>query len=283
MRGRNGARTKLITYQRWPPDQGAFMTECKTGALAGTTALITGGSRGIGLATAKALVARGARVCITARKEPGLKDAAAELGDEGVVLTVAGSTTDPEHRAHAVAATIERFGALDVLVNCAGVNPVYGPLADADLATIERVLAANVLAPLGWVQAAQRAWLAEHGGVIVNVGSVAAVRAQLGLGAYATSKAALLHMTRQLAYELGPRVRVNAVLPALVRTRFAEALWSNEAELLRHYPLGRLGMPEDVAEAIVFLASPQAAWITGESLTVDGGMLVNDSVSVPVR
>jgi NAD(P)-dependent dehydrogenase (short-subunit alcohol dehydrogenase family) len=248
--------------------------------LAGGTALVTGGSRGIGLAVAHAFVARGMNICITARHEDTLRAAAAELGTDERVLTVAGSTTDAEHRANAVAAAVERFGSLDVLVNSAGVNPVYGPLVDADLAMIDKVLASNVIAPLGWIQQAHRTWMGEHGGAVVNVASIAGVRAQLGLGAYATSKAALLHLTRQLAYEMGPEVRVNAVLPALVRTRFAEALWSHEAELIEHYPLGRLGVPEDIAEAIVFLASPQSGWITGESLSVDGGLLVNDSVSV---
>jgi NAD(P)-dependent dehydrogenase (short-subunit alcohol dehydrogenase family) len=254
-----------------------------TGAGRAQTALVTGGSRGIGLAVAQAFVDRGLNVCITARKQEALDQAAAGLGDQAVVLAVAGSTTDSDHRRDAVTRTVERFGSLDVLVNCAGVNPVYGPLVGADLGLVEKVLTANVTAPLGWVQQAHRAWMGEHGGSIVNVASIAAVRAQLGLGGYATSKAALVHMTRQLAYELGPGIRVNAVLPALVRTRFAEALWAHEQELVAHYPLGRLGVPEDIAEAIVFLAGPQASWITGQALAIDGGMLVNDSVSVPAE
>jgi NAD(P)-dependent dehydrogenase (short-subunit alcohol dehydrogenase family) len=121
-----------------------------------------------------------------------------------------------------------------------------------------------------------------HGGSVVNVGSIAGLRAQLGLGVYSTSKAALLHMTRQLAFELAPEIRVNAFVPALVKTRFASALWEdNEANLLAHYPLGRLGTPQDVAKAIVFLVGDDASWITGEQLVVDGGLLVNDAVSAP--
>jgi NAD(P)-dependent dehydrogenase (short-subunit alcohol dehydrogenase family) len=245
------------------------------------TALVTGGSRGIGLAVAQVFMARGLNVCITGRKADALDAAAQDLAAPDRVLTVAGSTTDAQHRADAVAQTLERFGSLDVLVNCAGINPVYGPLADVELALVEKVLTANVVAPLAWAQLAHSAWMGEHGGAVVNVASVAAVRPQLGLGAYATSKAALVHLTRQLAYELGPDVRVNAVLPALVRTRFAEALWAHEAELVEHYPLGRLGVPDDVAGAVVFLSSPESGWITGQALAVDGGMLVHDSVSVP--
>jgi NAD(P)-dependent dehydrogenase (short-subunit alcohol dehydrogenase family) len=245
------------------------------------TVLITGGSRGIGFAVAQAFLARGLNVCLTARKADALHAAAEQLAAPGRVLTVAGSTIDAEHRADAVARTLDHFGSLDALVNCAGINPVYGPLAGVELAMVEKVLTANVVAPLAWVQVAHSAWMREHGGAVVNVASVAAVRPQLGLGAYATSKAGLVHLTRQLAYELGPSVRVNAVLPALVRTRFAEALWAREAELVEHYPLGRLGVPEDVAEAIVFLASPEASWITGQALAIDGGMLANDSVSAP--
>ncbi|WP_217576446.1 SDR family oxidoreductase [Streptomyces sp. GbtcB7] len=244
------------------------------------TALVTGASRGIGLAVARAFLDRGMRVCITARNQEALDKAAAGLGAPDSVLALAGSSSDPEHRAVAVARTMGRFGSVDILVNHAGINPTYGPLVGADLNVVQKTLATNVVAPLGWVQEVHRAWMGEHGGAVVNIGSIAGLRPQLGLGAYVTSKAALLHLTRQLAFELGPDIRVNAVVPALVRTKFAAALYDgNEPALLAHYPLGRLGRAEDVASAVAFLASDEAQWITGESLVVDGGLLVNDSVS----
>jgi NAD(P)-dependent dehydrogenase (short-subunit alcohol dehydrogenase family) len=249
---------------------------------AARTALITGGSRGIGLAVARELLDRGMSVCITGRKQPGLDAAINELAEGDRVLAVAGSTADPEHRARTVALAVERFGSLDILVNNAGINPTIGPLMATPLETVAKALQTNVLAPLGWIQVAVNAWMGEHGGSVVNVGSIAGLRTQQGLGAYTTSKAALLHMTRQLALELAPQIRVNAVVPALVKTRFASALWEdNEASLLDHYPLGRLGTPQDVAKAIVFLVGDDASWITGEQVVVDGGLLVNDAVSEP--
>jgi NAD(P)-dependent dehydrogenase (short-subunit alcohol dehydrogenase family) len=248
----------------------------------GRVALITGASRGIGLAVAREFLDRGMSVCITGRKEHALAAAVEELNAPDSVLAVPGSSADVAHRADAVAQTVARFGSLDVLVNNAGINPTYGALMSTDLAVVDKAVSTNVVAPLGWVQEAFRQWMGEHGGAVVNVASIAGMRAQLGLGAYAASKAALLHLTRQLAYELAPNIRVNAVVPALVRTRFASALWeNNEDELLAHYPLHRLGTPQDIAKAIAFLACDDSAWITGDSLVIDGGLLVNDSVSRP--
>jgi NAD(P)-dependent dehydrogenase (short-subunit alcohol dehydrogenase family) len=245
-------------------------------------ALVTGASRGIGLAVAHEFVGRGMAVCITGRSESSLVEAVEELNAPERVLAVAGSSADPAHRADAVARTIARFGSLDVLVNNAGINPTYGPLMSTDLAVVGKTMATNVVAPLGWIQEAVHRWMGTHGGAVVNVASIAGMRAQLGLGAYATSKAALLHLTRQLAYELAPGIRVNSVVPALVRTRFASALWENsEDQLLAHYPLRRLGTPLDIAKAVAFLACDDSSWITGDSLVIDGGLLVNDSVSRP--
>jgi 3-oxoacyl-[acyl-carrier protein] reductase len=243
-------------------------------------ALITGASRGIGLEVARLFLSDGWKVALTGRSGERLEQAAAELDRPGAVMLHGGSVTDAEHRQVAVASTVERFGRLDALVNCAGVNPFFGPLLEQDDDSVRGVIDANLIAPLAWIREAARAWQAEHGGSVVNVASIAGLRAQRGLGAYAVSKAALIHLTRQLALELAPAVRVNAVAPALVRTRFAAALWSErEPELLGHYPLGRLGEPLDVARAVVFLAGDGAAWITGQTVVLDGGLLSDDPVN----
>lgn len=238
----------------------------------GKVALITGGSRGIGLGIAAELLAHGARVCITARKPDELAAALAGLDAGDRAMTVAGNSDDAEHRAEAVRATVERFGSLDLLVNNAATNPVYGPLVESDLAAVTKVFSLNVVAALGWVQEVWRASMAERGGAVVNVASLGGLTPSEGIGAYNASKAALIHMTRQLAVELGPTVRVNAVAPAIVKTRFARALYEGrEAEVVADYPLGRLGVPEDVAAAARFLLSDEASWITGETLVLDGG------------
>jgi NAD(P)-dependent dehydrogenase (short-subunit alcohol dehydrogenase family) len=240
----------------------------------GRTALVTGASRGIGLAIARSLVDRGARVVLTARKAGPLEEAVAALGGPEVAVGVPGSAADPEHRATAVGTAIEVFGGLDMLVGNVGINPVHGPMVDLDLDAFRKILDTNVVSSLGLVQAAWRAWMAEHGGSVLFVASVAGLRASEDIGGYGVSKAAVVNLTTQLAVELGPAVRVNAVAPAVVKTRFAGALYEGrEQEVAAGYPLGRLGVPEDVGEAAAYLLGDGASWVTGQTLVLDGGRL----------
>ena len=242
-------------------------------ALKDRVAIVTGASRGIGLGIAAELVRQGARVCVTARKADALEAAVASLGGPEAAIAVPGKADDAAHQADAVAKTMEAFGRLDMLVNNAGINPVYGPVTDADPGAAAKILAVNVLAPLAWTRLARDAWMGSHGGSIVNVASVAGVRASPGIGLYGVSKAALIRLTAELAVELGPGIRVNAVAPAVVKTKFATALYEGrEEQVAAAYPLARLGVPEDVAGAVAFLLSDAASWITGQTLVLDGGV-----------
>lgn len=239
--------------------------------LAGRVAIVTGASRGIGLAIAQRLVADGAQVCITARKPEGLEEAAAAI--DGSVLAVPGKAHDPEHQADVIDQVMETFGRLDVLVNNAGTNPVFGPLMDLEPAAAAKILEVNVLAALSWTQRAHQVHLKEHGGAVINMASVSGLGVSPGIGMYGASKAALINLTKQLAVELGPSVRVNAVAPAVVKTKFARTLYEgHEDEVASHYPLKRLGVPADVAGAVAFLASDDASWMTGQTLVLDGGV-----------
>jgi len=244
------------------------------GRFTGQVALITGASRGIGLAVAQRLVAEGARVCVTARKPEPLEQAVAELGGAAAAIGVAGSGDDPAHRERAVAETMATFGRLDVLVNNTGINPVYGPLLEIEESAARKIFEVNVMSTLAWIKLAHQAWLAEHGGAIVNVSSIAGLGASPGIAFYGITKAAVINLTRQLAVELAPAVRVNAVAPAVVKTRFAEALYAeNEEAVAAGYLLRRLGEPADVAGAVAYLASADAAWTTGQTLVLDGGLI----------
>jgi 3-oxoacyl-[acyl-carrier protein] reductase len=255
-----------------------------TSRFAGRVALVTGASRGIGLAAAARIAAEGGRVCLTARKEEGLRTAVdginAAAGGGGVrAIGVAGRADDESHQLSTVERVLAEFGRLDVLVNNSGINPTYGPLLELDTGAARKTLEVNVVAALSWVRVAHRAYLGEHGGAVVNVASVAGLRPAGGLGIYGISKAALIHLTAQLAVELAPRVRVNAVAPAVVKTRFATALFEGrEDEVSRAYPMGRLGVPEDVASTVAYLASDDAAWVTGQTLVVDGGLTLAGGV-----
>lgn len=241
----------------------------------GRTAIVTGGSRGIGFGIAAALVADGANVCLTGRDPERLDAAREELAAFDRVLTVAGKSQDPEHRAAAVAATVERFGAVDLLVNNAATNPHFGPLVDADPAVMAKVLEVDVTAPMAWIQQVWAASMRERGGAILNVASIGGLRPSPDIGAYNTAKAALIALTRQFAAELAPTVRVNAIAPAVVKTDFARALYAaDEDAAAGAYPLGRLGTTADTSAAARFLLSDAAAWITGETLVVDGGLSV---------
>jgi len=239
--------------------------------LSGTVAIVTGASRGIGFAIAQRFIADGAKVCITGRDAQALETAVKVLGGSDVAIGVAGKGDDPEHRATVVDTVRDTFGPVSALVNNIGINPVYGPLAGIDLGAARKILDVNVLGTLGWVQEALRAGLAD-GGSVVNISSVSGVRPAPGIGFYGVSKAALIHLTEELAVELAPAVRVNAVAPAVIKTRFATALYEGrEEKVAAQYPLKRLGVPEDVSGAVAFLCSPDAAWITGQTLVIDGG------------
>jgi 3-oxoacyl-[acyl-carrier protein] reductase len=240
---------------------------------AGQSAVVTGASRGIGLAIARQLAADGARVCVTGRDADALAAAVWELGETGTVIGVPGKADDPAHQADVIERTLREFGSVDMLVNNAGTNPVFGGVIDISAAAARKIFEVNALAPLSWTQQAHRAWMGAHGGGIVNVTSVAGLRPAPGIGFYGASKAMLAHLTRELAVEIGPAVRVNAVAPAVVKTRFAQALYAErEDEVAAGYPLKRLGVPADVAGAVAFLLSAEASWITGQVLVLDGGV-----------
>ncbi|WPP28620.1 SDR family oxidoreductase [Streptomyces sp. CL7] len=244
----------------------------------GKVALITGASRGIGYGVAEALVARGDRVCITGRNEDALKEAVEQLGADRAVY-VAGKAHDEAHRALAVERVMEAFGRVDYLVNNAGTNPVFGPIADLDLNVARKVFETNVISALGFAQKTWHAWQKDNGGAIVNIASVAGIAPSPFIAAYGVSKAALINLTQQLAHEFAPRVRVNAIAPAVVKTKFAQALYEGrEEEAAASYPLGRLGVPSDIGGAAAFLTSDQSDWVTGQTLVVDGGIFLNAGV-----
>jgi len=243
--------------------------------LDGKVALVTGGSRGIGRAVAARMVEAGASVMLSSRKADDLAEAASSMeGTGGPVAWHAAHVADDEAAERCVAATVERFGGLDILVNNAATNPYFGPMIDIDRARADKTVQVNLTAALVWTQCAWRAAMAEHGGVVINMSSVGGLSVEHGIGWYNVTKAGLAHLTRQLAFELAPGVRVNALAPGLVRTDFARALWEAAGDAVaRRLPLRRLGEPDDIAKAALFLASDAASWMTGHVLVVDGGAL----------
>ena len=249
----------------------------KRKSLQGRVALVTGGSRGIGFGIATAFRAEGADVVFCSRKADGVAAAERELlageGDGGVLGVVA-NAGEPDDAERTVAAAMDRFGRLDVLVNNAATNPYMGPLIDIDLPRAEKTAKVNQFGMLAWTRQAVRAWMGEHGGSVINIASVGGMIVDPGIGYYNATKAAMLLMTRQLAYELGPAVRVNALAPGVIKTELARKVWeAREPVLTAQLPLRRLGTVEDVANAAVFFAGDASSWITGQTLVLDGGAL----------
>ncbi len=238
-------------------------------SLQGKTALVTGGSRGIGKAIAATFVRCGANVMIVSRKEDSLRAAAEEIG--GNIAYLAANTGDVDSAEKVVTATLERFGSLDVFVNNAATNPYAGPMMDVDQSRYDKTFQVNLRGPVFWTQAVWNQWMKDHPGVIVNIASIGGLRTESSLGVYNLTKAAIIHMTRQLAGELGA-TRVVGVAPGLIVTDFAQMLVDNFGDTLaKRLPTKRLGQPQDIANLVAFLASDLASWITGETYVIDGG------------
>ena len=246
------------------------------------TVIVTGASRGIGKATALAFAAQGCNVVLTSRKQDALDDVAEEIRashpDVGV-LAYAAHAGEADQAGACVDAAMAGFGAIDVLVNNAGTNPYFGPLMELDEVRADKTVRVNQFAVVRWSQLVWNASMSARGGVIVNVASVGGLLTEPGIGYYNATKAAVIHLTRQLAAELAPTVRVNAVAPGIVRTHLARALWENHEEQLNStLPLGRIGEPDDIADAITFLGGDASRWMTGQTLVIDGGAQIRSSV-----
>ncbi len=243
--------------------------------LDGKVALVTGASRGIGLATARSLAESGASVMMASRKQESLDEAAGSLPEAAAmrVATCAAHVGKPEALAELAEQTVERFGAIDILVNNAATSVYMGRTIDTDLPAFDKTMEINFRAQFAATQTVYRVWMQEHGGCVINMASVGGLIAEPAIGIYNAAKAALIHLTRTLSVELAPDVRVNALAPGLVKTHLARALWEPaEDAIAATMPMKRLGEPDDIAAMATFLASDQASWITGQTFVIDGGL-----------
>ena len=244
--------------------------------LTGKTAIVTGSTRGIGRAIAELFAEAGANVVISSRKADACESVAAAIrAAGGTAAAIPCHVGDAAQRAALVARAREAFGAIDILVCNAGINPYYGPLADIGDDTFDRIMAVNVRGALALSALVLPEMAARRDGAIIIVSSVAGLRGTAGLGAYAISKAADMQLARNLALEWGPHnIRVNCIVPGLIKTDFARALWEDAALMERRLaatPLGRIGEPEEIAGAALLLAAPAGRFITGQTIVIDGG------------
>jgi NAD(P)-dependent dehydrogenase (short-subunit alcohol dehydrogenase family) len=245
--------------------------------LDGRVAIITGASKGIGAAIAEVFAAKGAKVVVSSRKQDAVDEVAAAIRASGAeAFGIAAHVGDSQALQNLVKLSIERYGQLDIIVNNAATNPVFGPLEDS-VDSMDKIMQINVKAPLELAKYALPYLKASPHASIINVSSVESMMTSEGLGVYSVSKAALNMLTKSMAKEWGKYgIRVNAICPGLIKTKFSEALWSNEAILkyyLKQTPLGRIGTPEEVANLALFLASDASAYSTSGLFMADGGIL----------
>ncbi len=243
--------------------------------LQGKVVLVTGGSRGIGLETARLLLDQEARVVICARKQEGLDAAREALGGGDRLLAVQAHIAEEEQVERLFGAALDRFGRLDVLVNNVGMNLLTPSVVDADVGAWRKIIDTNLTGTYLCSRRAAQVMRGQGKGKIVSVSSLAARQAAPGMGVYGVAKAGIEALTRVLAAELAPfNVQVNAVAPSMVMTGFSAPFWSNEElckKIVATIPAGRLAEPLDVAHVVLFLASDASGFITGQTLVVDGG------------
>jgi NAD(P)-dependent dehydrogenase (short-subunit alcohol dehydrogenase family) len=243
--------------------------------LDGKTALVTGASRGIGEAIAKTFVEAGANVMLSSRKQDALEQTAKEIGAPDRTAVFAANAGEPDQATACVQATIDAFGSVDILVNNAATNPYMGPAIGIDEGRYDKTFQVNLRGPFFWIQKAWELSMKERGGSVINIASIGGMQYGGHIGVYDNTKAALIHLTGHFAAELSPKVRVNAIAPGLVKTDFARALWEPaEDQVAKRMPLRRLGVPQDIANGALFLASDAASWMTGHTLVIDGGAMV---------
>ena len=245
--------------------------------LDGRVAIITGASKGIGASIAQIFAANGAKVIVSSRKQAAVDEVVAEIqAAGGEALAVAAHVGDSQALENLVKLSVEHYGRIDILVNNAATNPVFGPLEDS-VDAMDKIMQINVKAPLELAKFALPYLKAQSNSAIINISSVEAFIATEGLGCYSVSKAALNMLTKSMAKEWGKYgIRANAICPGLIKTKFSEALWSNEAMLkyyLKQTPLGRIGEPQEIANLALFLASDASTYSTGAMFMSDGGIL----------
>lgn len=238
--------------------------------------VITGASRGIGLAIAAEVLSSGGLVVLSSRKEDNLREAVNELGGPNErISTIAANAGRSEDTDRVIELAMNRYGRIDGLVNNAATSPHYGPLVNISDSQMTKTYDTNLAGVMYAVRAAWHAAMKEHGGSIVNVASIGGLGPGSNIGWYNVTKAGVIHLTRQLAFELGPNVRVNAIAPGVVRTEMARALWDGREEVLNsRIPLHRIGEPDDIAKLTVFLLSSASSWITGQTHVIDGGTTI---------
>lgn len=242
-------------------------------------AIVTGASKGIGAAMAKGLAEFGARVVVSSRKQEAVDQVAEEIKAlGGQAAGIACHVGDEEQRKQLVEQTVATYGRIDILVNNAAINPVYGPLAEVTGEVFDKIMDVNVKACLLLANHCYP-YLKKQGGSIINISSVEGLKPGFGLGAYSVSKAALIMLTQNQAREWGSDgIRSNVICPGLVQTKFSAALWNNEKMLgqyERHIPAGRMAQPDEMVGLALFLASDAASYSTGGVFTADGGYVIS--------
>lgn len=252
--------------------------------LSGKAALVTGASRGIGLAIAEALAGAGARLVLSSRRQDALDQAAERIRTKGgEALAFAAHTGDPQAVQALVAAAEQAYGGVDILVNNAATNPHFGPLLASEESHWEKTLDVNLRGYFRLIKACVPGMRQRGGGKIINVASVDGIQAQPGLGVYCVSKAGVLMLTQVLALELAAdNIQVNALAPGLVQTRFSQVLWQTPAiyqAILGHIPQRRFAQPEELTGIVLYLASPASSFTTGAVFVVDGGQLAGSSLT----